>query len=287
MTGAPSGRERESSSDRRRKRGLHQHFVRPTILASAVESTEPMPTTPRFEQRVAFVTGAGSGIGRRFAERFVEEGGRVLLCGRTRAKLEDVAQRLPSERVLLAAGSSADDTAVSKAVALVESTWGRLDVLFNNAGTFTPQTLGETSDEIWTEQLANNLTGPFVATRACLPLLRKCPTGGVVLNNSSTLGLQAIAGMAAYSIAKAGLIQLTRVLAREEAPQGVRAVAVCPGVVDTPIHTAPPESMAALHPLGRIGSVDDVASLALFLASDESSWTTGAIVSVDGGISLT
>jgi NAD(P)-dependent dehydrogenase (short-subunit alcohol dehydrogenase family) len=140
-----------------------------------------------------------------------------------------------------------------------------------------------------------NLRGPFLLTREVLPVMRR-QASGVVINNSSTLGLRPIPGTAPYCVAKAALIMLTRATAQEEAQHGIRVAAVCPGVVDTPIHRQrfggeqPPaeflEEMGRLHPLGRVGRPEEVAELVLFLASDSSSWTTGAIVTIDGGISL-
>ena len=133
-------------------------------------------------------------------------------------------------------------------------------------------------------------------TREALPLLRE-NGGGVIINNASTLGLRPVPGSAAYCVAKAGLVMLSRACAIEEAGNGVRSLAICPGVVDTPIHRnrggGPNDSAsdflqaaAGMHPLGRVGTSDEVASLVLFLASDESSWTTGSVITVDGGISL-
>ena len=153
------------------------------------------------------------------------------------------------------------------------------------------------SDELWNECIASNLTGPFVVTRESLPLLRRGDSG-VVINNASTLGLRPIAGSAAYCAAKAGMIRLTESTAIEEAPNGVRALAICPGVVDTPIHSSRSsdadrdqaagflEAAATMHPLGRVGQPKDVADLVLFLASDEASWMTGSVIPIDGGIAL-
>jgi meso-butanediol dehydrogenase/(S,S)-butanediol dehydrogenase/diacetyl reductase len=143
--------------------------------------------------------------------------------------------------------------------------------------------------------LAANLTGPYLLTREALPHLRV--TRGAIVNVSSTLGVRPIPGAAAYAASKAGLNMLTLSTAIEEAANGVRVNGVCPGVVDTPIHAARagsgPEQhrqflgqMGPAHPLGRVGSPEEIAALVLFLASAESAWTTGALVTIDGGISL-
>ncbi len=249
----------------------------------------------RFSGKVALVSGAGSGIGRATARAFLDEGARVVLLGRTLAKLEESAAGF-SDRALAITARHEDPIQVQTAVRRTVDAFGRLDILVNCAGTYSPGTAGDTPKEVWDESLATNLTGPYVLTREALPHLRR-ERGGVVINVSSTLGLKPTAGAAAYCAAKAGLLQLTRATALEESPRGVRVNAVCPGVVDTPIHrqragedtariTTFLEQMARLHPIGRVGRSEEIAALILFLASDASSWTTGAIVTIDGGISL-
>ena len=245
-----------------------------------------------FDGKTALVTGAGSGIGRAVAQQFAAAGARVVLVGRNREKLEAVAEELP--RSLVLPFDHADETAVEEAMAVVRAKLRRLDILINNAGRYTASPVSETATSLWQGSLDSNLTGPFLLTREALPLLRE--TRGSIVNVSSTLGMKPIPGAASYCVAKAGVIMLTQATALEEAPNGVRVNAVCPGVVDTPIHRDRVasedelqgffDSAAKLHPLGRIGTADEVAALILYLSSAHSEWTTGAVMPIDGGISL-
>ena len=249
----------------------------------------------RFASKVALVSGAGSGIGRAVAEALAREGASVVLMGRSRGKLDDVVSRLPGGRSLAVAGRHEDPADSANAVRSAVETFGGLDILVNNAGVFVPGKAGEVTVEAWNEALQVNLTGPFILTREAMPHLRR--RGGAVVNVASTLGIRPIPGATPYSVAKAGLIMLTLSSAVEEAPHGVRVNCVCPGVVDTPIHRQRVgddpkalrnllDEMGRIHPLGRVGKPEEVASMVLFLASPESAWTTGAVVAVDGGILL-
>lgn len=245
----------------------------------------------RFPGKRAIVTGAGSGIGRAVARQLLLEGARVILFGRTRARLEEARGSTPERYAQCVVGRHEVEREVDGLVQATRGFLGGVDLLVNCAGEYQRAPLGETSTEAWNQMLSSNLTGPFLVTRALLPSLREAR--GSVVNVSSTLGLRPVAGVAAYAAAKAGLIQLTKSLALEEAPHGVRACVVCPGVVSTPLHTSHEEgrqfleAAGALHPLGRVGTPEEAAGAILFLASEDSAWTTGAVLCVDGGIALT
>ena len=251
------------------------------------------PVRLRFAHKVALVSGAGSGIGRAVAEGLAREGASVALLGRTRSKLEETAERLPPKRSIVIAGMHEDPLDAARAVRSTVEAFGGLDVLVNNAGVFVGGTAGLTSDEDWRLALAN-LTGPFLLTREALPhLRRRC---GSIVNVGSTLGSRPIPGALPYAVSKAGLVMLTTATALEEAPNRVRVNAVAPGVVDTPILRRRSreaaeisdylEEMGRLHPLGRVGKPEEVAATIIFLASEDSAWTTGAVLPVDGGMLL-
>jgi NAD(P)-dependent dehydrogenase (short-subunit alcohol dehydrogenase family) len=257
-----------------------------------------MPDNPvrlRFSHKVALVSGAGSGIGRAVAAGLAREGASVALLGRTRSKLEETAERLPRGRSLVVTGMHEDPLDAARAVRGAVEAFGGLDVLVNNAGVFVGGTAADTRDDSWGLAIAANLTGPFLLTREALPALRR--RHGSIVNVGSTLGERPIPGALPYAVSKAGLAMLTIATALEEASHGVRVNAVAPGVVDTPIHRTrigeDPlaiekflSEMGALHPLGRIGTPEEVAAAIIFLASDDSTWTTGAVLPVDGGILL-
>lgn len=246
----------------------------------------------RLAGEIALVTGGGSGIGRAIALRFASEGATVIAI--------DVDEAAAMQTAALAAESGAEIVAlpadvsqadeVREAMEAVAGRWGHLDVLCNNAGIYLSgkgDTLVHELDEaVWDQVLGVNLKGVFLCTKYAIPLML---AGGSIVNIASIAGLIGRDTAQAYVASKGGVIALTRSLAVHYAPQGIRANAICPGRVDTPLvaddYATPEvrEAFARAHPLGRFGAPEDIANLALFLASDESAWITGAHYVIDGG----
>ena len=249
----------------------------------------------RVAGKVALVTGAGTGIGRAVAVRLAEEGADVVVTSRTASHVEEtceLVERAVGRRPLGVELDVTRQAHVDEAVAAVRGRFGRLDVLSNNAGIDDPDEtpVAETTDAVWAETFDVNVTGTFRVCRASIPFLSD---SGSIVNMASGNAILPRSNAAAYSASKAALLQLTRSLALELAPRGIRANCVCPGVVDTPLtdlfvaRTEDPEATRAEYarsnPLGRIADPREIANCVLFLASDESSFVTGATLIVDGG----
>ena len=245
------------------------------------------------EGRAALVTGATSGIGRATALRFASEGARVALVARSAEGLKEVADEIEShggESVEISADVMVEDAARRTITEAFEK-FGGLDVLVNAAGIIGNGTVETTTLADWDVMMNVNLRSVFHLMQLAAPHLEKRP--GNVVNVSSVTGLRAFPGVLAYCVSKAAVDQLTRCAALELAPKGVRVNAVNPGVVVTEIHKRGgmnEESYAAFlerskttHPIGRVGSPEEVAELILFLASDHAAWITGATYSIDGG----
>lgn len=254
-----------------------------------------MTTSRRFENKSILVTGASSGIGRATALALGKEGASLIAAGRRRDRLEQVAAeaRANGAPCEIVTGDVRDEAACADLVATAQARYGGLDGLVNAAGVIGTSGLLNSTPEEWDRVMNVNLRSVFLMTKAAAPALieRK----GAVVNLSSVAGPRPYMGLLPYCVSKAGVDQLTRCVALELAPQGVRVNAVCPGVVVTELHTvtnAIPDYAGFLerskttHPLGRVGQPEEVASLILFLLSTEAGWITGSTVSIDGGRAL-
>lgn len=240
-------------------------------------------------KQTVLVTGASRGIGAAIAREFSRQGFFVYLLGRNEKNLKETASLCKESQILLC--DLADPKAILTAMQKVQ----QLDVLVNNAGIFERHDTLTGSDAIWTSQFEVNLMGPVRVTRALWPLFLKQKQGSIV-NISSTLGIRPTPDTGSYSAIKAAMINWSQSLAQEGGPAGIRVNCVAPGLVDTPIHDfhhLEPmakkemlENLGSLQPLGRIGTSEEIAQAVYFLGSKNSAWTTGAILSVDGGISL-
>jgi dihydroanticapsin dehydrogenase len=242
----------------------------------------------KLKGKVAIITGGSRGIGFETAKIFSENGASVVITSSNRQQLENAANQLTNTIPI-----SADITNEEEVKIVVEETikkFGKLDILVNNAGIFPKiKQLHEISELEWNKVLDVNLNGPFRFAKFSIPYLQK--TSGTIINVSSDAGLKAYEGFNAdaYSASKAALVVLTKCWALEYAKDNIRVNCVCPGVVDTEM-TKPflktekdREFMDNDHPIGRIGQPDEIAKSILFLTSEDSSWTTGAILAVDGG----
>lgn len=250
----------------------------------------------RLNGKVAIVTGGGSGIGRAIVLAFAREGAKVAVLGRRRDPLARIVSQLSASggQGTAIVCDVSETQAVRQAVDQVEAQFGRVDVLVNNAGMLSVSTVETISEPDWDRLIDTNLKGPFLMSRSVLPAFRRA-RGGVIVNVASVLGLVAMKDRAAYCASKGGLVLLTKAMALDHARENIRVNCICPAIVETELVSAlfdeSEKGQMARHarvgtlPLGRFGKPEDVAELAVFLASNESSWMTGTAIPVDGGLS--
>lgn len=242
------------------------------------------------QDKVAVITGGTTGIGFAAAKRFADEGAKVIVTGRNPETLEAARAEL-ADRAQIVASDAAKEEDILALLERVKEQHGKIDVLFLNAGVARFIPWEETSVEEFDRQFAINVRGPWLAIKHASPLLAD---GASVIATTSVVNRLGMAGASVYSATKAALAQLVRNAAAELAPRGIRVNAVSPGPIETPIFSkmgAPPEQLEQMAeglrgqvPLGRFGRAEEVANLALFLASDESSYVQGQELAVDGGM---
>jgi len=245
------------------------------------------------------ITGASKGIGRSIAKEFDSLGSELLLVGRNYDELKTLQNELKSPSHIFTCDFQINtqvDHLVSQVQAFLTNSGHLLKGIVNNAGIFKPQKSVDCQAELWVTQFQVNLFAAVKLTESLIPHLQNAKPSWI-LNISSTLANRPSNGVGAYGASKAAMNHWTQTLALELGPLGIRANCICPGIVDTPIHSfhhlpkseklAQMQEMSSLQPLGRIGTPKDIAQAAKFLCSDNAEWVTGAIIPVDGGINLT
>ena len=249
----------------------------------------------RLSGKVALITGGGTGIGRAIALAFAREGASVAVAGRRLEKLREVTREVEKGggKGLAMECDVTRAIDVERAVRGTTERFGRLNVLVNNAGTLQVSTVEGISEEEWDRVMRVNVKGPFLMSRAVLPEFRKAG-GGAIVNIGSVLGLVAMKDRAAYCASKGAVTLLTKAMALDHGHENIRVNCICPSIVETELvkelYDASAEGQALRKarigtiPLGRFGRPMDVAEMAVFLASEESSWLTGTAIPVDGGL---
>ena len=248
----------------------------------------------RFEGKVVIVTGGSTGIGAAIVRLFAGEGARVSFCARSERPGRDLERELHAQGcdILFSVANAAIESEVRALVARTIERYGGLDILVNNAAVSRLMPIEKMSLDDWEHVITNNLTGMFLMSREAIPHLRRS-RAATIINLGSTYAFVGAAGSGAYALTKAGAVSFTKTLALELASDGIRVNALCPGATETPLYEqwrdAQPDpararaDLLAKHPLGRLGSVEDMAYAALYLASDQASFMTGQSLLVDGG----
>jgi len=248
----------------------------------------------KLDGKVALVTGAASGIGRAIAVLFAKEGATVAIMGRRENILEDLVSEIMRKGGdgLVVSGDVSDPETCNDICNRVFKAYGAFHILVNNAAVLERGTCVETSDASWHRMVETNLSGPFQMCRAAIPHMLRS-RGGVILNISSVVGIVGELNLSAYCATKAGLISFTKSIALDYGKQGIRANTICPAYIETDLNRDHLENLRKdkekwdkiidAHPIGRIGTPEDVAKAARFLCSDDANWITGIDLHVDGG----
>jgi NAD(P)-dependent dehydrogenase (short-subunit alcohol dehydrogenase family) len=249
----------------------------------------------RLDGKVAIVTGAGQGNGRAIAVAFAAEGARVVACDLNGGSARETVAMLPAGNGRAVQADVAVEADARRTVEEATAAFGRLDILVNNAALWARGTVEEYTVEQWDRLMAVNVRGVFLCSKYAVPVIAR--QGGSIINIASQSGLRGSPGGTLYVASKHAVVGMTKCMALDYGPRGIRVNAICPGLIDTPMgrqalaargDDAPErwERVAREFPLGRVGLPEDVAQVAVHLASDEASWVTGMCYSVDGGAGL-
>jgi len=248
------------------------------------------------KDKVALVTGGSSGIGLAIAERFLKEGAKVVITGRSKERCREAQRQLElltAETVTTVAGDVSKWNDVQEMVETAINSFGRIDILVNNAGIYLEKRIEETTEEQWDQIININLKSVFLCSKAIYPYFKK-QGGGIIVNMSSDSGITGNPDEAAYCASKGGVTNLTRAMALDYAEENIRVNAICPAVIHTPMlqreidlqddKQAYLKAVDKLHPIGRVGRPEEVAFAVLMVACDEASFITGANIPVDGAL---
>jgi 3-oxoacyl-[acyl-carrier protein] reductase len=238
--------------------------------------------------QVALITGASRGIGRAMAGVFAQAGAKLALVARTVGPLEEVAASLRHlTEILVLSADVADEAQVNRVVQKIVETWGRVDILINNAGLISFGSITQVEPADWERIFGANLTGAYLCSRAVAPLMMQQKSGRIINIASVSAQTGGVSAGVHYAASKGGLVSMTKTLARDLAPFGITVNAIAPGQIDADPNLLTPEArqrVLSMIPLGRLGEPEEIAYAALFLASPMAAYITGATLDVNGGI---
>ncbi|MFY4775334.1 3-oxoacyl-ACP reductase FabG [Metabacillus sp. RGM 3146] len=241
----------------------------------------------KLADKVALITGGAKGIGKETAKKFLQEGAKVVICDYDQSAGLAILEEFGEDRATFFKVDVTDTAQIEEMINSTLDTFGRIDILINNAGITIDGLLSKMDETAWEKVISVNLSGVFKCTKAVIPVMLD-QGSGVILNASSIVGLYGNIGQTNYAATKAGVIGLTKSWAKELGPKGIRVNAVAPGFIETGMISEVPKKildmMKEKTPLKKIGQPEDIASAYLFLASDDANYINGAILSVDGGL---